>query len=144
MGLVFAPGVFYAPAGADLSAAANLGKYVKMSTTTVVLCDTAGEASIGVLANLPALGDPAEVHCGRVTKVRAGGVLAVGSMLKTTTAGKAAAASLSVVNTADAGGATDPVIGSHCMGILHEAATADGDLVTAWVAPCGAIPTTIA
>src|SRR4051812_37219311 len=129
MARVFEPGVFYAPAGADLSAEANLGKFVKMSTTTVVLCDTAGEPSIGVLANRPAAGDPAEVHCGRATKVRAGAAIAVNLRIATDAAGKAKAGVKGIVD--DTGtSATDNLQGSNCMGHILEASTADGDLVT--------------
>jgi len=141
MARVFEPGVFYAPAGADLSAEANLGKFVKMSTTTVILCATAGEQAIGVLANRPLSGEPAEVHVGRVTKVRCAAALAVNVRIATDTAGKAKSAVLGIVDDT-ATSATDNLQGSNVMGIILEASTADVDLVSAWIGPMGLIGTT--
>lgn len=142
MANIFEPGVFSAAAGADLSAEANLGKFVKLSAGTVVLCDTAGEKAIGVLANLPELGQPAEVHCGRVTKIRGGASLSAMALVKTDTAGKAAAAVLGRTDTSDAGAAADPLLGSFVMGMLYEA-VADGELAAGWVGHIGAAPTTM-
>lgn len=145
MASVFDAGGFSAQAGAAFTAA-DVGKFLKWSSGQVVLCDTVGEQSIGVLADhgAGAVGSPVEVHCGRVTKVRAGGTLSVGANIKTATTGKASAASAAVTNTSDAGAASDALIASFCMGTIHEAATADLDLVTAYIAPMGAIPTTAA
>ena len=137
MATIFEPGVLYFPAGADYSAAAKLGSFMKMSGTTAVICTAAGEHSIGVLANSPESGQPAEIHVGRVTKVRAGGALSVGALIKTSAEAEAAA----IVGNTTGGGVADPLLGSNCMGIILEAATADGDLVTAWIAPMGATVT---
>lgn len=48
-------------AGADLSAEANLYKAVKFDGSGDIVAATAGDAAIGFLFNLPALGETAEV-----------------------------------------------------------------------------------
>jgi hypothetical protein len=60
-------------AGADLSAAANQFKGVKLDANgDVVLCDTQGEIPYGVLQNKPASGATAEVAVGGSPKIQAG------------------------------------------------------------------------
>lgn len=78
-------------AGADLSAAANQYKFVKLNTTAdaVVLAASAGEKVIGVLQDTPASGEACEVVIFGITKVAAGGTYNPGTTLTTTAAGLA-------------------------------------------------------
>jgi hypothetical protein len=79
-------------AGADLSAAGNQFKLVKLNTSSAVVV-TAGatEVSIGVLQNKPKSGEEAVVALltgGGISKMRAGGTIAKGDLLKSDTDGE--------------------------------------------------------
>lgn len=77
-------------AGADLSAAANKFKFVKLSAiNTVVLCDGATDRPIGVLQNRPASGEGADVCAVGITKVQGDADLAVGNLIGTSGDGQA-------------------------------------------------------
>lgn len=76
-------------AGADLSAAGNQFKFVKISAKKVVLCAAATDKPIGVLQNTPELGEGALVmHIG-LTKVQGDANLASGDLIGTSADGQA-------------------------------------------------------
>lgn len=78
---------------ADLSAVANQFKIVKITANrTVNLTSVAGELAVGVLANKPALGQPAEIYTGPVVKVVLGATLAAGAQYMAGADGRAVAA----------------------------------------------------
>ncbi len=80
-------------AGADLSAASNQFKFVKLDANgDVVLASVAGEAVVGVLQNTPASGAEAIVAAAGVTKLQADGALNEGDKLATSADGQALAA----------------------------------------------------
>lgn len=83
-------------AGANLSAAGNQYKFVKLSAAnTVVLCAGVTDKPIGVLQNTPAQGQAATVCAIGVTKVQGDADLAVGNSIGTSADGQAAAYSVS-------------------------------------------------
>src|SRR5687768_2741480 len=105
-------------AGADLSA--HQFKFVKLSGTglQVVVCSAAGENAFGVLQDKPdAQGKAASVATLGVSKVVAGGAIAPGDLVTTDAQGRAIAAAKASTNTADAGAASDPLVGSHVQGV---------------------------
>lgn len=78
-------------AGADLSAAANQYKFVKLDGSNagqVVLCGD-GEDAIGVLQDTPSLGDVCEVVLWGITKVYAGASYNAGVVLSSGASGVA-------------------------------------------------------
>jgi len=78
-------------AGADLSAAANQYKFVKLSAAqTVVLCAAVTDKPIGILQNTPASGAAATVACAGVSKVQGDVDLAFGNSVGTSADGQAA------------------------------------------------------
>lgn len=79
-------------AGADLSAAGNQYKFVKLSAAqTVVLCAATTDKPIGILQNTPASGAAATVACSGVSKVQGDADLAFGNSVGTSADGQAAA-----------------------------------------------------
>lgn len=80
-------------AGADLSAAANQFKFVKLDANgNVVLCAAATDIPIGVLQNTPKSGDAADVMVVGVSKVSTGAVaLAIGALIGTDANGQGVA-----------------------------------------------------
>ncbi len=79
-------------AGADLSAAGNQYKFVKLSADrTVVLCAATTDVPIGVLQNTPASGDAATVGFLGVSKVQGDADLTYGNQIGTSADGQAAA-----------------------------------------------------
>lgn len=132
------------PASADLST--KQFYLVKLNSSGQIAVCGAGELAIGVLYTEPnAAGVVASVQTltGRKTKGIAGGVIAAGDVLKSDANGKLVVASKAVVNTSDAGGASDPVIGSNAVGIALEAGV-DGQIIAFLAYPLGAVPTTAA
>jgi hypothetical protein len=80
------------PAGADLSAAANQHKFVKLNSSgQVVLCSAATDKPYGVLQNRPAAGQAAAVMIDGISKVQADANLTVGDKVGTSADGQAAA-----------------------------------------------------
>ena len=75
-------------AGADLSAASNQYKFVKLNSTAkaVVLCGD-GEDAVGVLQDTPAAGEATEVVIFGVTKVAAGASFNPGVVISSGAAG---------------------------------------------------------
>lgn len=131
------------PAGASLTAAQNL--FVKLNgSSQIVLADSAGEQALGVLLNAPGSGAIGIVRVLGACSVIASTGIADGALIATTaTSARAKPAVAAVVNTSDAGGASDPVIGSHVMGMALADGTT-GNLMPIFVNPMGAIPTTAA
>lgn len=106
---------------------------------------SAGGAVTGILQNAPASGAIAIVRVFGETQMIAGGALStIGTLLASTSAGKAKAVVASYTNTSDAGGATDALIGSYCIGTQLTTAGADGDTFKMLFTPMGAVPTTAA
>jgi hypothetical protein len=132
------------PAGADLSTTGQ-NLFVKLNgSSQIVLADTAGEAALGVLLNAPASAAIGIVRVFGPCRVMAGATIADGAIVATTaTTARAKAAVASTVNTSDGGSSTDPVVGSYAMGMaLGDGAS--GSLMSIFVNPMGAIPTTAA
>lgn len=108
-------------ASADLSAASNQFKFVKLSAAgTVDVCNGATDKPIGVLQNRPVSGEAAVVVCIGVTKVQGDADLAYGAAIGTSADGQAATYSASdttkyivgtvLVDNAAAGGYATAVI----------------------------------
>jgi hypothetical protein len=77
-------------AAADLSAAANKYKFVKLdSNQKVVLCAAATDKPIGVLQNTPGNGGMAEVMIVGISKVQADAALSVDDLIGTSADGQA-------------------------------------------------------
>lgn len=106
-------------AGEDLSA--KQFYFVKLSSGNVVACTAVTDVPIGVVQNKPTSGKPAEVVMLGGTKIVAGGNLAAGVQIGTTTAGKAAALAAGTDTT------------KYVAGTLVTAAGADGVIGTAVV-----------
>lgn len=84
--------VFTLPAGADLSAAANQFKLVKLDGSgNAVLCSAVTDVPIGVLQNTPASGDAASIMAVGISKVQGGGALAIGNLIGPNASGQAVA-----------------------------------------------------
>lgn len=130
-------------AGADLSG--QQFRFVKLNAQGQVVLAAAGEFAIGVLQNNPTSGDAATVAVSGITKVRAGGVIAVGAAVASDGSGNAKTAVAGSTNTSDAGAAADALVGSHVLGIhLGPGASAANDIVSVLLTHSGAIPTTAA
>lgn len=79
-------------AGADLSAAANQYKIVKLDANGhAILCAAATDVPVGVLQNTPKSGDAADVMVSGVSKVQASAAIAIGKTIGTDASGLAAA-----------------------------------------------------
>lgn len=129
-------------AGEDLSSSQFY--IVKVSSGAAVKA-AAGQLALGVVQNAPANGAIAIVRVFGRSRVIAGATLAsTGVAIASDASGKAKAASAAVVNTSDGGAASDPVIGSHALGILLLAAADDGDETEVFINHMGAVPTTAA
>ncbi len=130
-------------AGADLSA--HQYKFVKLNGTgQVVVCGAAGESAFGVLQDKPnAAGKAACVATLGVSKVVAGAAVAPGDLVTTDAQGRAVAAVKASTNTADAGAASDPLVGSYVQGIALTAGAVD-QLISVDLQKMGAVPTTAA
>lgn len=102
---------FTRKAGGDLSAAQY--KFVKQANTgRVGVCTVGGENAFGVLQNDPsAVDQEASVSVMGITKVVAGGTVAIGDLVETDSAGRAVTASSGVVlGEAVSGGAVNNII----------------------------------
>lgn len=128
-----------------LSAAADLSAkqffIVKRTGVDAINVAGAGEQCYGVLQDNPVLNDEGRVRVYGVTKVVAGGVIAEGDPIASDAAGKAKAAVKGSTNTADAGVAADPVVGSYVLGIALESAAADGDVISMLITHAGLLTT---
>lgn len=131
----------FVAAGADLSSSQYL--FVKNSAGSAIVASAAGEDVMGVLQNAPANAAIAIIRVLGKTRVIASGVVAIGSLVATTSAGKTKVAVAGTVNTSDAGAASDPTIGSFVMGrALSVGATDTQHSIV--LHPMGLIPTTAA
>lgn len=80
------------PAGADLSAASNQFKFVKLNSSgQIVLVSAVTDKPYGVLQNCPGSGQAAEVMISGVSKVQADADLAIGNQVGPSADGQAAA-----------------------------------------------------
>lgn len=112
-------------ADADLSAAANRGRAIRLTANNgCALANAIGGDAIGVLDNLPKAASAARIITGGTAKVRAGAAIAVGDRLKS-----------------DANGRLIPVGGEaaatliHVVGKAMQAAAALDDLIEARITP---------
>lgn len=143
----FLPGL---KAGADLSAAANQYKLVKLDANgDVVLCSARGEFAIGSLYNKPKSGEVAQVAYAGVVKVQADAAIDEGAAVTTSADGQASPAAavgsgLAHTDTSDAGVAQDPLIGSTIFGRAVEAPGAAAEVFPVLVTREGAVPATAA
>lgn len=128
-------------AAADLSAKQYC--HIKVDSNGKAAVAAAGEFAIGILQNNPGAGQAATVAYSGVSKVLAGGTVAAGATVKSDSNGKAADAMEANTNTSDAGGVTDPLVGSHVSGIALESAVA-GDIFPVLLTLTGAVPTNAA
>lgn len=130
-------------AGADLSAGQYL--FVKINNAgRVVLCGD-GEPGIGVLQNKPTSGQAAAIQVGGRTKVKAGGVIAIGAYIASGASGVAKTAVLGRTKTDDTAAAADPLLGSYVFGInLEAAASVENQIIEVLLTHSGAIATTAA
>jgi len=127
---------FYA---VDLANASGVAKALAISA--------AGQRVVGILQNAPASGAVAIVRplgCGRTSKMISGGSVTAGESLGVTSAGKAKTIVKGKVDTSDAGGASDPVIGSNAAGIALVSGATDLDVIQVLLSAQGAVPTTAA
>jgi hypothetical protein len=130
-------------AGEDLSAKQYFAVTLE-SDNTIDLADAAGEKVFGVLQNNPAAGQVGTVAVAGVTKMIAGGVIAVGGDVAVDADGKAKAAVLGRTDTTDTAAAADPLLGSYVFGMhVGEAAAAAGDIISVLITHTGSVPTTV-
>lgn len=112
-------------AGADLSAASNQFKFVKLNAQgKVVAVAAASDDVIGVLYNRPKSGEPAEVRIGQV-EVQTDAAVSVGAAIATSADGQAKAI---------AAAASERHLGYALTG-----SAAAGERISAWIMPTGAI-----
>lgn len=143
----FLPGL---KAGADLTAAANQYKFVKLDANgDVILCTARGEFAIGSLYNQPNTGQPAQVAYAGVVLVQADAAINEGDAVTPSADAQAspvvaAGSGESFVKTDDAGVAQDPVVGSIVFGRALKAPAAAAEIFPVLVTREGAIPDTIA
>lgn len=136
--------------GVDITllAAADLtGKqfhFVKVDSAGKAALAALGENAVGVLQNKPNTGQAATIRVFGRSKMVADAAVAAGASIKSSSDAQGATASAAVVNTSDAGAASDPVIGSHVCGVALTAASNAGELFELLVRPMGAVPTTAA
>lgn len=91
--------------------------FVKLTSNGIELCAAATDVPWGVLQNTPAAGEAAEVMRLGITKVKTGGIIAVGALVGTDNAGKADSKTV----------ATDST--EYVVGVADEVA-ANGDIIT--------------
>ena len=115
--------VGYVVAGADLSSSQFYG--VKLDASgDAVLCDTLGEACVGILTNDPASGIAAGITIGGAQKAVSGAAVAAGAFVTVNAAGKfITAASGHAIN-----------------GVAQSASSADGELITVVLKYMGVAP----
>lgn len=128
-------------AAADLSAKQFFA--VKVDSAGKAAVAGAGQTVAGILQNDPASGQAGTVRVLGVSKAEAGGTVAAGDRVAADANGALVAATASTVNTSDAGGASDPVVGSNVIGIALEGASA-GEIFAVLITHSGAVPTTAA
>lgn len=116
-----------------------------------VVLDSNGKVAVAgaglgdfILLNKPNTDEVAEVAPldGRLCKVVVSAALNKGDKVTSDASGKAKAIVTSRTDTSDAGAANDPLLGSNTLGILVEASSADGDIVTVYAQKIGAAPAT--
>lgn len=114
--LVKEPGL---KAGADLSAAANQFKAVKLDASgDIILCSVAGELVYGVLYNKPKSGEAAEVVVAGSPKMQADAAINEMDILATSADGQFAVSTPAVGNT------------DHAFAIAKDAAAAAGEIIS--------------
>lgn len=100
-------------AGADLSAVAKQYTAVKVNTNgDVISAATLGEFTLGIVQNLPKLGDPAKVGIAGISKAKTGGAITAGAQVTTSATGTivAAAAGHKIIGTALTAAASGDII----------------------------------
>jgi hypothetical protein len=129
-------------AAADLSAKQFYA--VKVDSNGKAALAGAGEVAIGVLQNKPGSGQAATIRIAGATKMVASAAVAAGALVAANAAGKSVTATKATTNTSDAGGAADPLVGSHVMGVALTAAGQDLDVHEVLLINAGAVATTAA
>lgn len=129
-------------AAADLSA--KQFHFVKVDSNGKAAVAGLGEAAIGVLQNNPGDGQAATIRISGKSKVVADAAITAGALLKSSADGQAATATASTVNTSDAGAASDPLVGSHVIGVATSTAAAAAEVIDMLITHAGAVPTTAA
>lgn len=109
------------PSGADLSAATNNFRIMKIASGVAQLA-AVGDESWGVLQNNPTDKDTALIMVNGITRVQAGAVIGESVKIAPDANGKARVA----------------VSGDHVVGITRMAAAADGDIISCLLTPGGA------
>lgn len=131
------------PAGADLSSTGQ-NLFVKLNgSSQVVLADTAGEQALGVLQNAPASGAIGIVRVFGPSRAMGGATLADGALVATAATTARAKAAVTATTDTTSASSTDALVGSYAMGFAL-ADGASGSLMSIFVNPMGAIPTTAA
>ena len=135
------------PAAADLSAKQFYAVSINSSGQAALVAATGARVD-GIVWNKPAaaVGSAVSVRVldNRKAKAIAGGTIAAGDLLKSDSAGKlVVTTAAAVVNTSDAGAASDPVIGSYVVGVALASAVS-GDIFPFLATNLGAVPTTAA
>lgn len=131
-------------AAADLSA--KQFTFVKVNSAgRAAAASAAGEVVIGVLTNKPtALGHAATIVVSGIIRVVADEAIDEGDLIKTSADGQAAVAVKGSTNTGDAGGATDPLVGSYVVGVAVSPAANAGEICSVLLLHMGVIATTAA
>lgn len=129
------------PAAADLSASQFLA--VKVDSNGRAAVAGAGEFCVGILQNKPGSGQAATVAYAGISKVVAGGNITAGMSVAANASGKLVNAAEAVVDTSNAGSATDAVIASNVLGVALAGGVAN-DIIPVLVLMAGATPTTAA
>lgn len=128
-------------AAADLSASQFLA--VKVDSNGRAALASTGQFCVGILQNKPAANQAATVAYGGISKAIAGGNVTAGMTLAANSSGKLVDAAEAVVNTSDAGSATDAVIASNVIGVALASGVAN-DVIPVLLLNAGATPTTAA
>ena len=123
-------------AGADLSGCQF--KFVKLTSSGLVVCDTNGEHADGILLNEGTTGAVVKYASGGTCNLWMNASCIVGAKLTTTTAGKGVACA-----TGTAGVSPYSLSGDYCNAIAVQAAGAQNDFITVQIVHAGVIPTTL-
>lgn len=100
-------------AGADLSAVANIYKFVEGNQNSVTIANADTDFAMGILQSLNVAGAPVDVAIDGISKLRVSGIIAAEARIAPDTDGRGKAA----------------VAGDQVRAILMEASTAANDLV---------------
>ena len=123
-------------AGADLRTHRN--RLVALNAASRIVLASAGAPAFGVLANSPREDEPASVVVFGVATATFAQSLPAGTLFACDGQGRVVAATGARTNTADAGAASDALIGPHILGMTL-VARQDGESGPVWLQPLGAV-----